>query len=112
MPEALAAAGGAAEGLVFVQVDLNQPTLHAALQRLFHDSSASSVTYGCYIALAAVLEASRGITGPVTPASAYHALAALPRIRLADRDVPLRERETELKMQTMVVQGNTAVPAD
>lgn len=101
--EAIDVAGAGAEGVVFVETDLRLPKFSAGLVRLFGEPSASAVTFACYGALAAVLEALQKNSAIENPQMMQAALAELKSVPLLDQTLPLVEHEALFPLSYKVI---------
>lgn len=99
-PRQLEVAGAeAVQGTALVQADFNGPGFLAAAGRVESGTAVSAVTWCCFTALAAVLQAVDERTGISTPREMYQALLEIDQVQLPDGPIKLVNREAQYGMQ-------------
>ena len=81
------------EGALFFTMNLAKKKFKERFFELYPKSYPTATAYGCYAALAGLVQAVTKSSGPVTSQTLLSALASLVEIKLLDESLPLRGRE-------------------
>lgn len=93
----------AAEGLQFIDVDAEQPFFTKRLRELYPGAAPTSISYSCYAAASAVLQARERAEEPVDRDAMQQALHKLEEIKLLDGTLPLVDREAQFMPAAKVI---------
>ncbi len=109
--EAISLAGkSAAEGVIFVEPNLQREKFLASLQSLYGNQHASAVTYSCYAAAAAAIQAIAQLPdGEVTKTALNAALAQTNEVSLLDEQLLMRGREASFQLEYKTVHEGAVV---
>lgn len=108
--DVLQVAGKEAEGLIFDAPKTTWRNFSQKLEEYFDQKNPSGVTYGCYAALATLIQTCARHPEIKDSAGLYSALLETKSVQLLDGELQIKDREAQIEVEIYTIKDGKVVP--